>query len=503
MKTSSPLEGISQAAKLDSAASEFNSRQRSSIDLLLFLNREAIWLELVLAIAFAAAWKEDIRRRFMGAEGREVLVLGNIWKRIHPTTAHPGVEDAGARELVAGPWRTEAPPGGVPPRTGTPVVRLNPHEFVEVMFQNTENELQSWHLDGYDFWIVGNPISALLLTLPPRCLLHISAEESPIASRSGSHGRGELPPPRPLVARQVLHPRRPRRHIAVPVPISAASTSNNPASDSEESPISALPDELLLECLARVPRASLPPLPVVCRRFAALIASHGFLHLRRAHGRIRPCLLAVSVSSAHSAAVTFARALLQLGASSRPELKVAALPLPPPLLHCAGSSAFAHARAVALGREVFLIGRGATFPRKKFAAAAVGGRIYVAGGTARTAAVEEYDPAADAWRVVAEAPRRRYGCAGAAAGGVFYVAGGVAVSGHPGGDGAPRALEAHACAGSVDALHVASGAWAWSARSRAVPGGGCVVGACGAEDGHLYVVATRREELKKTNRFSV
>ncbi|RLM69096.1 hypothetical protein C2845_PM17G01240 [Panicum miliaceum] len=94
------------------------------------------------------------------------------------------------------------------------------------------------------------------------------------------------------------------------------------------------------------------------------------------------------------------------------------------------SSEFAHARAVALGREVFLIGRGATlrvdaltgaaracaptlFPRKKFAAAAVGGRIYVAGGSARTAAVEEYDLAADAWRVVAEAPRRRYGCAGA------------------------------------------------------------------------------------------
>ncbi|RCV36394.1 hypothetical protein SETIT_7G315300v2 [Setaria italica] len=309
-------------------------------------------------------------------------------------------------------------------------------------------------------------------------------------------------------------PADPARHIAVPVPISAASTTTNTASDTEESPISALPDELLLECLARVPRASLPPLPAVCRRFAALLASEGFLHLRRAHGRLRPCLIAVSVSSAHSGA-TFARALLQLGASSRPDLEVAALPLPPPLLHCVGSSssAFAHARAVVLGRDVYLIGRGATlrvdaltgaaracaptlFPRKKFAAAAVGARIYVAGGSARTAAVEEYDPDADAWRVVAEAPRRRYGCAGAGAGGVFYVAGGVAVSGHPGGDGgAPRALEAHACAGSVDALHVASGAWAWSARPRAVPGGGCVVGACGAGDGHLYVVASHAVDL--------
>jgi hypothetical protein len=30
----------------------------------------------------------------------------------------------------------------------------NLHEFVEVVLQNTKNELQSWHLDGYDFWVV-------------------------------------------------------------------------------------------------------------------------------------------------------------------------------------------------------------------------------------------------------------------------------------------------------------------------------------------------------------
>uniref|UniRef100_A0A804Q4S1 L-ascorbate oxidase n=1 Tax=Zea mays TaxID=4577 RepID=A0A804Q4S1_MAIZE len=41
------------------------------------------------------------------------------------------------------------------PRAGTPVLRLGLHEFVEVVFQNTEEELQSWHLDGYDFWVVG------------------------------------------------------------------------------------------------------------------------------------------------------------------------------------------------------------------------------------------------------------------------------------------------------------------------------------------------------------
>ncbi|KAJ1274105.1 hypothetical protein BS78_05G037100 [Paspalum vaginatum] len=299
-------------------------------------------------------------------------------------------------------------------------------------------------------------------------------------------------------------PADPARHTAVPVPIPAAAANPTSDSDSEpEPPISALPDELLLEILARVPRASLPPLPAVCRRFARLLASRAFLRLRR----LRPCLLAVAVAvSAQGAAL--AHALLRLDPSSRPELELAsaALRLPAPLLPPrSASAAFAHARAVALGRDVYLIGRGAAvrvdaltgaaracapplFPRRKFAAAAVGGRIYVAGGSARTAAVEEYDPAAGAWRVVAEAPRRRYGCSGAGAGGVFYVAGGVAV-GAPGG-----ALEAHACAGSVDALHVASGAWAW-ARPRAVPSGGCVVGACGAGDGHLYVVASHAAGL--------
>ncbi|CAH1417465.1 unnamed protein product [Lactuca virosa] len=29
------------------------------------------------------------------------------------------------------------------------------HDFVEVVFQNNENSIQSWHLDGHDFWSVG------------------------------------------------------------------------------------------------------------------------------------------------------------------------------------------------------------------------------------------------------------------------------------------------------------------------------------------------------------
>lgn len=131
------------------------------------------------------------------------------------------------------------------------------------------------------------------------------------------------------------------------------------------------------------------------------------------------------------------------------------------------------------------------FPRRKFAAAVIGGRIYVAGGAARTSAVEEYDPEADEWRVVAEAPRRRYGCVGATAGGVFYVIGGLRVGSERDGE-EEGARGAHSCAGSMDAYHVGAGMWL---RVRAVvPGGGCVVGACGA-GAHVYVLASHAFEL--------
>ena len=81
----------------------------------------------------------------------------------------------------------------------------------------------------------------------------------------------------------------------------------------------------------------------------------------------------------------------------------------------------------------------------------------MAGSSARTASVEEYDPATESWRVVVEAPRRRYGCTGTGAADVFYIAGGVAVSG-----GGTAGMTAHVCAGSVDALHMGSGARVWA-----------------------------------------
>lgn len=161
-------------------------------------------------------------------------------------------------------------------------------------------------------------------------------------------------------------PADPGRHISVPVPISSAAAAGISAAGVTEpaAHIDALPDDLLLECLARVPRASLPPLPAVCRRFADLLASDAFLHLRRARGQLRPSLLFLSLPDRGSGG-SFSQALLPLPLQPENQVQVTELPLPQTLLlQCGGGGGagfFSHARAVFLPpRSVFLVtGRGA------------------------------------------------------------------------------------------------------------------------------------------------
>jgi hypothetical protein len=38
---------------------------------------------------------------------------------------------------------------------GTSVIGTTLHDFVEIVFQNNETTIQSWHLDGYSFYVVG------------------------------------------------------------------------------------------------------------------------------------------------------------------------------------------------------------------------------------------------------------------------------------------------------------------------------------------------------------
>ncbi|KAE8665936.1 SKU5 similar 17 isoform 2 [Hibiscus syriacus] len=48
-----------------------------------------------------------------------------------------------------------AVPSGRAATVATSVMPTSLHDFIEVIFQNNENTMQAWHLDGYDFWVVG------------------------------------------------------------------------------------------------------------------------------------------------------------------------------------------------------------------------------------------------------------------------------------------------------------------------------------------------------------
>ncbi|KAK6153186.1 hypothetical protein DH2020_012825 [Rehmannia glutinosa] len=287
------------------------------------------------------------------------------------------------------------------------------------------------------------------------------------------------------------------QHPHHPSPLSAAPTTA----------ISSLPDDLLLECLSRVPHSTLPSLPAVCRRWAHLLNSPSFQLLRLRHHHVFHTLFSISISDSALFTATLREQSWKVSSFVPSEESSGGLG--------SGSafSLFSHFRLVSIGRKIYIIGRtamlrcdtwtGTLVPkagmgilRKKFAAAAVGGKILVAGGCARSSAVEEYDPDENVWRVLSDAPRRRYGCIGASVDGVFYVIGGLKIgpSGNEGSACPSRAAgaeAAHVYASSMDLYDVEARGWL---RSRAVPGGGCVVAACAA-DGNVYILSSHAVEL--------
>lgn len=50
---------------------------------------------------------------------------------------------------------TKDTPPTTPAVAGAGVIGTALHDFVEIVFQNSESTVQSWHLDGNDFWTVG------------------------------------------------------------------------------------------------------------------------------------------------------------------------------------------------------------------------------------------------------------------------------------------------------------------------------------------------------------
>ncbi|CAL0311533.1 unnamed protein product [Lupinus luteus] len=56
---------------------------------------------------------------------------------------------------IPGIFNTNLLQSNGPETVATSVLPTSHHDFIEVVFQNNENAIQSWHLDGYDFWVVG------------------------------------------------------------------------------------------------------------------------------------------------------------------------------------------------------------------------------------------------------------------------------------------------------------------------------------------------------------
>lgn len=49
----------------------------------------------------------------------------------------------------------DSPAIGSAPRYGTPVIDALNKAFIQIIFQNTDNVIQTWHVDGYAFFVVG------------------------------------------------------------------------------------------------------------------------------------------------------------------------------------------------------------------------------------------------------------------------------------------------------------------------------------------------------------
>ncbi|KAF5201733.1 Galactose oxidase/kelch repeat superfamily protein [Thalictrum thalictroides] len=269
---------------------------------------------------------------------------------------------------------------------------------------------------------------------------------------------------------------------------------------------SCLPDDLLLECLSRVPLSSLSSISRVCRKWSYLIDSSTFFNLRRNRNLICQTIFAISLTD-------FGICLANLRYENDLSWKIACTQNVDSVMSQIIEGSISHSRLIAIEKFIYIINRNSTvryntwtggfssrstmlFPRKRFAAAVIAGKIYIAGGGGggdRTGTVEEYNPETDTWQIIAESSRRRYGCIGASVDGVFYLIGGLKISNRSdycsSRDATSTEARAYAC--SMDLYDIETRVWL---RSRSVPGGGCVVAGC-AVDGHVYVLMNHAVEL--------
>ncbi|GAB4829343.1 hypothetical protein Ancab_019013 [Ancistrocladus abbreviatus] len=202
-----------------------------------------------------------------------------------------------------------------------------------------------------------------------------------------------------------------------------------------------LPDDVEMSCLAPVPRAHLPAIGAVCKRWRSFIRSKEFITLRRQAGMLEEWLYVLTADEegkeSHWEVLDCfgnERQILPL-MPGPPKARFGVVVLNGKLLVIAGSTVFEG--TVSASADVFqydsylnswskLASMNAA--RYDFACAEVNGMVYAVGGFGvdgeSLSSAEVYSPETDKWTLIESLRRPRWGCFACGFQGKLYVMGG-------------------------------------------------------------------------------
>lgn len=288
--------------------------------------------------------------------------------------------------------------------------------------------------------------------------------------------------------------------------------------EEQEPNISSLPDDLLMECFARLSRSSIHPSMLVSQRFYKVLKSPSYYELRRNIGRLESLLFVFGGAGTGLKSAVYCKSNGGWGAGllfNTDSIQGNEWYLD---YHSADNSLL-YAQSAILNQQIFILAaipcpisgnedctivydawtmsltRRAPMlcPRKKFACCVISNRIFVAGGAhindstrATIVDAEEYIPELDVWKPIANMPRKRYGCLGAAVNGIFYVIGGLKFGNMNG-----LCMQPYAYVGSMDSFDPKTNTWL---KTKALPMGGCVI-ACTVVGSCIYMLSSHAVEL--------
>ncbi|KAI5084558.1 hypothetical protein GOP47_0000727 [Adiantum capillus-veneris] len=287
-----------------------------------------------------------------------------------------------------------------------------------------------------------------------------------------------------------------------------------------------LPDDVLLECLARLPRPSLQNAMLVCQKWRSIVQAPEFYEQRWRISMLEPLLFVFGGSGSGLASAVYCTRSGKWRAASVFSPQVTAGNEWLAEYHGVDhAQSLLHAQPAVLNHRIFIVGaipshnsklwgpdstimydswtktlcRRAPMlvPRKKFACCAIDGRILVAGGANRRDPsrdalmdAEEYIPEENLWRPLASMPRKRYGCLGVAVNGIFYVVGGLKSSSVIG-----MCMQPYTYISSMDLFDSKTNTWQ---KTKSLPTGGCVV-ACTVVGSCIYMLSSHAVELSFWN----